>query len=71
MKANGEIQITEELKITNPELNIKDIYINCVFTDLEGNKHSRLMLLDANTTDLTNVNILSSMNEHEVLKNFK
>lgn len=43
MKATGEIEITEELTIVNPTLEIKGTYIECLFTDEKGDKHSRLI----------------------------
>lgn len=43
MKAKGTIEITEELTIVNPTIEIKDTYLECIFTDENGNKHSRLI----------------------------
>jgi hypothetical protein len=43
MKATGTIEITEELTLENPTMEIKTTYFECVFTDEDGNKHSRLI----------------------------
>ena len=43
MKATGAIEITEELTIVNPTLEIINTYLECIFTDENGNKHSRLI----------------------------
>jgi hypothetical protein len=44
MKYKGTIQIESiEKELTNPTLEIKDTYIECIFTDENGDKHSRLI----------------------------
>jgi len=43
MKATGEIKITEELTLVKPTLEVKETYLECIFTDEDGNKHSRLI----------------------------
>jgi hypothetical protein len=43
MEATGTIVITDELTLDNPTLEFKDTYLECIFTDENGSKHSRLI----------------------------
>jgi hypothetical protein len=52
MKAIGKIQINEVVneatELTNPTLEVKNIYLECLFTDeVTGQQHSRMILLEA------------------------
>lgn len=80
MKAIGEIEITEELTLLDPEMEIvkstydwlKDtVEVECYFS--EGSyKHSRTFIFDNSTKkELTSNDIIKLITEHPKLKNFK
>jgi len=60
MKYTGAIQIEEELELTNPTA-----YVEAIFTDDNGHKHSRLMKVD-----LTTVDVDTAVESNEILKQF-
>ena len=80
MKATGEIKITEDLTLLNPSLDILKVNYNwnnntvdieCLFK--EGiYKHSRIFTFDTDGSgELTSLDILEFINNHETLKIFK
>jgi len=71
MKASGNIEIEEDLTLENPTATIKDVLIEVVFVGDDNEKHSRFIHLNSDVTNLSNVDIQKSINEHELLKNFK
>jgi len=66
MKVLGTITIEEGLDIINPTVEINSAYIEAIFTDENGFKHSRLM-----NVDLASVNIPTAMESNDVLNQFK
>jgi hypothetical protein len=66
MKAIGTITIEEGLDIVNPTVEINSAFVEAIFTDENGFKHSRLM-----NVDLTSVNIPLAMASNDVLNQFK
>jgi|TARA_Y100000310_G_C20184760_1_gene579788 hypothetical protein len=68
-KADEEITIEEDLN--SSEMEIKNIHIECVFTDADGNKHSRLFQMDTVITDLSKIDVKSALGKDEILNKFK
>ena len=74
MKYTGKINIDENENkdsiLENPTMEFKGIYIEALYTDKKGNKHSRLEPLDLDKTDLKNIDIDSGIKKHKILKQF-
>ena len=82
MKANGEIQITEELTLTNPSAEVKTVSydwnnhvvnVELIFTESQGSfQHSRTFTFEITPTGELGVDdIYNFINTHKTLKNFR
>lgn len=69
MKATGKIIIEEGLELNNPTLDVKSIYVECLFTDENGNKHNRLIELDVDLSVLGN-ELKGSFERNETINKF-
>ena len=80
MKAIGKIELENWLTFNNPTLELEQITYNqkvneviveCIFTEENAIfKHSRNFVF-ISTKDMLKANVISLINKHEILKNFK
>lgn len=66
MKYEGKLKIEEGLELTNPSLEIVSVFVEGLFTDENGDKHSRFMKVDLKST-----NLYAASASNEILKKFK
>tara|TARA_R110002126_G_scaffold263013_1_gene406006 strand:- start:314 stop:499 length:186 start_codon:yes stop_codon:yes gene_type:complete len=59
------IEIEESLTVKENFLEFKNSFIECIFEDKDGNKHSRFMKIDLST-----VNLFDAKESNELLKQF-
>jgi len=60
------IQIEEGLTVKENVIEYKSAFIECIFEDEDGNKHSRLMQID-----LDSVNLVDAKESNELLNVFE
>ena len=80
MKAIGKIELENGLTLNNPTLEIEqitykqkvnEVIVECIFTEENAIfKHSRNFVF-ISTKDMLKANVISLINKHEILKNFK
>lgn len=59
------IEIEENLEVKENILEFRSGFIECIFEDAKGDKHSRLM-----EVDLSTVNLVDAKESNELLKQF-
>ena len=75
MKYTGDIDINQDNitpeVLNNPTLKIENVLIEAIFTDENGNKHSRFIKLDSNVSNITNIRLDDDIKKHSLLGQFK
>ena len=81
MKANTKITLEDGLELNKPTMTIENVIYNwlkntvlieCIFKEENAlYNHSRNFQFDTKGKELTSSDILSLINNHEILKNFK